>query len=239
MKKNSLAEALVEFRAANGMTQKDLAEKLNVSDKAVSRWENGKNYPDIETLQRLSELLGVTINNLLNGNLEVVEKKPPYRKAIVYAVVIALLIYIFPFYNWFAVSTTNFYGAREASYLLFRGWPSDYLQIQDILRTAEDAFSELGISKEEAKRKYGELGRYCITDDYDNVVKEKHKWNVLSVILNTYTAEDLGYIWIRYDQEGLDKDGEVCTGSRRIEALWCLEKRDNGEWYVSDVKEGP
>lgn len=48
--KNSFGESLVEFRKAKGMTQKDLAEKLNVSDKAISRWETGKNYPDIETL---------------------------------------------------------------------------------------------------------------------------------------------------------------------------------------------
>ena len=41
---------IVRLRKEKGMTQKQLAEMLNVSDKAVSRWENGKNYPDIETM---------------------------------------------------------------------------------------------------------------------------------------------------------------------------------------------
>lgn len=43
--KNDFAEALVRLRKEREMTQKDLAMKLNVSDKAVSRWETGKNYP--------------------------------------------------------------------------------------------------------------------------------------------------------------------------------------------------
>ena len=49
------------------MTQSELAEKLCVSDKAVSRWETGKGYPDITLIEPLSKALGVSVAELLSG----------------------------------------------------------------------------------------------------------------------------------------------------------------------------
>ena len=54
-----------ELRKESGMTQRQLAEKLSVSDKAISRWETGRGYPDIESLLSLSELFSVSINEIL------------------------------------------------------------------------------------------------------------------------------------------------------------------------------
>jgi len=56
-----------ELRKSNQMTQKELAEKLNVTDKAVSKWERGLSYPDISLLPPLSEILGITPGELLKG----------------------------------------------------------------------------------------------------------------------------------------------------------------------------
>lgn len=53
------------LRKEKGFTQKELAEKLNVTDKAVSRWETGRNYPDIETVKSLADVLDVSISELL------------------------------------------------------------------------------------------------------------------------------------------------------------------------------
>lgn len=58
---------IAALRKENGLTQKQLAEKLNVSDKAVSRWETGKGYPDIESLMALSKEFSVSVNELLCG----------------------------------------------------------------------------------------------------------------------------------------------------------------------------
>lgn len=49
------------------MTQKDLAEKLLVTDKAISRWENGHGYPDIETLEALSAALDISLLELMHS----------------------------------------------------------------------------------------------------------------------------------------------------------------------------
>ena len=57
-----------KYREARGLTQSGLAEKLSVSDKAVSKWETGKGYPDIALLEPLSETLGVSVSALLAGS---------------------------------------------------------------------------------------------------------------------------------------------------------------------------
>ena len=62
-----------ELRKEKKLTQKELAEKINVSDKAVSRWETGKGYPDVTSLVSLSEYFGVSVNELLAGKRLTVE----------------------------------------------------------------------------------------------------------------------------------------------------------------------
>lgn len=56
-----------QLRKENGLTQAELAEKLNVTDKAVSKWETGRSAPDVSMLIPLSENLGVTVTEILKG----------------------------------------------------------------------------------------------------------------------------------------------------------------------------
>ena len=56
-----------ELRTEKGFTQKELAEKLNVSTAAVSKWENGKGFPDISILEKLSSELEISITELIKG----------------------------------------------------------------------------------------------------------------------------------------------------------------------------
>ncbi len=59
-----------EYRLKKGLTQEDLAKKLFVSRKAVSKWETGRGFPDSTILPRLAEALGVTIDELFDGKKE-------------------------------------------------------------------------------------------------------------------------------------------------------------------------
>lgn len=69
--KEKFGEFITELRKEKGMTQRELAEKLFVSDKAVSKWERGQSLPDITMLNPLANALGVTAAELLNcGKLE-------------------------------------------------------------------------------------------------------------------------------------------------------------------------
>lgn len=65
--KQRFGEFITALRKEKGLTQKDLAQRLYLSDKAVSKWERGLSLPDIMLLIPLSEALGVTVTELLRG----------------------------------------------------------------------------------------------------------------------------------------------------------------------------
>ena len=69
----TIGERIAEERKKKGMTQEDMAEKLNLSRQAISKWESGASFPDTENLLKLSLLFSVSVDYLLKG--EMVEEK--------------------------------------------------------------------------------------------------------------------------------------------------------------------
>ena len=67
MDNEKIGQFISELRKSKQMTQKDLAAKLNLTDKAVSKWERGLSYPDISLLPAIADVLNVTTSELLNG----------------------------------------------------------------------------------------------------------------------------------------------------------------------------
>ena len=67
MEKKTMGSFLAALRRASGMTQKELAERLNVSDKSVSRWERDDGAPDLSLIPVIAEVFGVTCDELLRG----------------------------------------------------------------------------------------------------------------------------------------------------------------------------
>ncbi len=63
-----VASNLIKLRQAAGMTQAELGEKLNYSDKTVSKWERGESIPDAYILTRLAEIYGLTVDELLHSD---------------------------------------------------------------------------------------------------------------------------------------------------------------------------
>ena len=66
MQKEAFGKLLVILRKKNGLSQKELAERLSVSTSAVSKWENGKNLPDMMMLSSIAEMLQVSCDELHN-----------------------------------------------------------------------------------------------------------------------------------------------------------------------------
>lgn len=67
MEKKTIGKFIAVLRKANGMTQKDLADRLFVSDKTVSRWERDECDPDLSLIPAIAELFGITTDELLRG----------------------------------------------------------------------------------------------------------------------------------------------------------------------------
>ncbi len=79
-----IAKNLTYYRKTAGFTQAELAEKINYSDKSVSKWESGNGVPDIYTLIQLAELYGVTIDTLLGDGAPVrVQKKTKSMRVLI------------------------------------------------------------------------------------------------------------------------------------------------------------
>ena len=97
------------LRLSKSMTQEQLAKALHVSAQAVSKWENGKSYPDIHSLLLLSALFDVSLDQLIKGDLETMKQevnaadvKAMNRDAIIYTVLLAATIILpVPLIKWF------------------------------------------------------------------------------------------------------------------------------------------
>jgi len=104
---NSISEVIARRRKALGMTQKELAEKLNISDKTLSRWETGKQIPDALTLKQIANVLELTISEIYGEEaeeipqaLEVSQKKYSRKKicsivaGMIAVVAVALILFV-------------------------------------------------------------------------------------------------------------------------------------------------
>lgn len=75
MKKQTLGMMIASLRKEKGMTQLELAEKMGVTDKAVSKWERDLSFPDIGSIPQLAEILGVSVDELMQVKQESSEVK--------------------------------------------------------------------------------------------------------------------------------------------------------------------
>lgn len=99
------------LRLSKSMTQEQLAKALHVSAQAVSKWENGKSYPDIHSLLLLSALFDVSLDQLIKGDLETMKQevnaadvKAMNRDAIIFSILLAATIILpVPLIKWFGL----------------------------------------------------------------------------------------------------------------------------------------
>lgn len=77
----TLGEKLTQARKAAGLTQADVAAKLNVSRQAVSRWESGQSKPSTENLLALGKLYGISLDQLLNAEEPIAKAAPDLPEA--------------------------------------------------------------------------------------------------------------------------------------------------------------
>ncbi len=89
MDQNKIGNLIKELRKKNNLTQEKFAERYGVTYQAVSKWENGKNIPDISLLKQICDDYNININELLNGE---VGKKKMKKK---YIIILLFILFIF------------------------------------------------------------------------------------------------------------------------------------------------
>lgn len=81
MKKQTMGEMIATLRKEKSMTQLQLAEKMGVTDKAVSKWERNLSCPDIDSLPLLAEIFGISVDELIQVKQHGKEEKPAEKIA--------------------------------------------------------------------------------------------------------------------------------------------------------------
>lgn len=76
MKKQTFGNIIVSLRKEKGMTQFELAEKMGVTDKAVSKWERDLSFPDISSIPKLAEIFEVSVDDLMQVKTKTKETPP-------------------------------------------------------------------------------------------------------------------------------------------------------------------
>lgn len=115
-----LKTIILERRKSLRLTQKELAQKLNVSDKVISKWETGSSLPDITLINPLAEVLGITVSELLSAKElskpvlnEEVNLKIITKFKVLYFIALGLFIVsllIFPFGNYLVTKNEEAIG---------------------------------------------------------------------------------------------------------------------------------
>lgn len=109
MTNKPMGDIISALRRENGLTQKELADKLNITDKAVSKWERNVAYPDTATIPKLAEILGVSVEELMTAKAVPV---PAHKKA---GETLALILRAVAVAMGVAVVVTSLLGALDVS----------------------------------------------------------------------------------------------------------------------------
>lgn len=89
--KDIIGKNIASYRKLAGLSQIDFAEKLNYSDKAVSKWERGESLPDVIVLKQIADFFGITLNDLAGYNVKKQKSIPSLKKILQNKILVTLL----------------------------------------------------------------------------------------------------------------------------------------------------
>jgi transcriptional regulator with XRE-family HTH domain len=102
MNQEKMGNFIMLLRKQNSLSQKELAEKVGVSRQTISNWELGKVEPDTDSLKKLSKIFGVSLEEILNGEIKI-DKKVKSNKwklsILISIIIISIILFIFILYN--------------------------------------------------------------------------------------------------------------------------------------------
>ena len=164
-----LQSQIRKYRTQLSLSQDELAEKIFVSRQSISNWENGKTYPDIRSLLLLSEVFGVSLDQLVKGDIEIMKKeinaqeitifqRDSHTLAVFMLLMILLPIPLVRLLKWWGIA---FYGIIAAAGFYFalrveRHKKKFNIQTykEIVAFTEGKTLDEIEAAKEESKRPY-------------------------------------------------------------------------------------
>ena len=178
MDQDYIANKIKELRIKNNLTQKEFADKMNVTFQAVSKWENGKSIPDISILKKISEEFNINIDELL-GNTEI-KKKKNYIIPILLLVVISIIgVVLISNRNNFSFKkiTTNDNNFKVTGSLAYDKKGKIYIYITDIDYITDDniEYKNIKVSLYEDYKGTSTKIKDCEDEAHNMTIKEHLK----------------------------------------------------------------
>lgn len=175
-----IGKLISDLRKKNNLTQSDLANILNVTNQAVSKWENGRGIPDVELLKKLSEVFKIDMEELLDGELKDKKRKKYYILIITIIVLIGVLLFLV-----LKPKDESFHFSNLAT-------DNDAFSIKGVMAYSKNKkaiyISEVNYKdKDEAKYKKAECLLLEKTDSYEKIISKfdtvEHEDFLLSELL--------------------------------------------------------
>lgn len=170
MNQDKIGKFILELRKNKNMTQAELAEKLGVTDRAISKWENGRGLPDLSLIKPLCDELGITVNELLGGEkltnqdykekseenilntIDYTDKKIKKSKKIFGIILISIILIIITLILMFLIDVRRM---NQNKPVIFSTWGYEYVPAIDLNEVAlEYAIKEYIVNKGDSELKH-------------------------------------------------------------------------------------
>lgn len=224
MDQKKIGKFILELRKEKNMTQSELANKLQISDKTVSKWENGRGMPDLSLIKPLCDILGITVNDLLSGekienenyqekaeenilntikysNNEIKKNNKAFKTIIIIIILtIALLVTMF---------FVDIKRMRQNKPVIFGTWgfkysPEIQLQEAEIYSTIRDSLVEINDNEQahyENEKSFVSMKIYLIEDSNTNqtnvyawVLQEKYYYENGEIIQDSSSSAPYKFV---------------------------------------------
>ena len=252
MEQEKIGKFIAKLRKEKRLTQQELAEKLGITDRAISKWENGRGLPDLSLLMPLCKELNISINELLSGEylkeenynekleeniiktIDYSNKKIKKNKNRFIIVLGSIIIFIILLISMFSVDVRQM---RNNKPVIFSNWGFDYVPPVDLSsEEIESAIKDFLIKKNESESKH-----------YNN-----EKW---FVSMKTYLIEEKEgnifniYTWVLAESYYLKNHKPILDSGSSIPHKFVVKKENNkfivdsyqiprdGSLYVKDMKD--
>lgn len=239
MNQEKIGKFIAELRKDNNMTQVELANKLGITDRAISKWENGRGMPDLSLLKPLCEILGISINELLSGEklnqdeyqekfeeniintIDYTNKKLQKSKRIIKIVLVAFLSLLIILTTLFFIDVNRM---RNNKPVFFSTWGYSYIPPIDIKEDEiKNAVLEYVIEKgdkdpahHENEKTFASMRVYLL----EEIEKDMH-YNI--------------YAWVVSEKYYLEND-EIKQDTGSSIPYKFVVKYVNGEFVVTDSR---
>ncbi len=180
MTNQELGKMIKNLRQKNNMTQKELGEKLHITDKAISKWERGISMPDIEMLNSIANLFNIPVSNLIDNKIKDNEQK--VSKNYINLTIILVLIIIIILSIIFGIKSNNqdtvitqedlaevYVGTKIASpdRIIYKDSKNNYYEFLN----GTEEYSDLKGILQKSITSYTDSGMYLTNEEIDNIHK--------------------------------------------------------------------